>query len=153
MAVGLKGEVMWAEHLASKGHDVVFSDAGVNYWDLMDSMGNYYEVKLDEKAMYYAKKHNRPPNMFLEYWSTKRNSFCGVMVLEVDFFVYIIKSLEKLYTAYVFDYPVFLNHLNTTKYPSRDNSSTGDNNALGYVVPIETLTKSEETGFIKSIIL
>jgi len=154
VSVGLRGEMMWAEYLMSKGHSVQFSEANsVCYWDVLDSNGKYYEVKLDEKALYYANKYKRPPNMFLEYWSTKRNEMCGVMVLEVDYFVYIIKQLDSCHLAYVFDYPVMQSHLSESDYPSRDNSSTGDNNALGWVVPVETMTKSQETGFIKSVFL
>jgi hypothetical protein len=144
---------MWAEHLVSKGHEVVFSEPKMVYWDIKDSLGNYYEVKLDEKALYYARKQNRPPNMFMEYWSTKRNEACGVMVLEVNYFVYIVKQLEKCFMAYVFDYEPMKEHLIKTEYKSRDNSATGDNNALGWLVPIHEITNSSDSGFIKSVIL
>lgn len=123
------------------------------YWDIKDSLGNYYEVKLDEKALYYARKQNRPPNMFMEYWSTKRNEACGVMVLEVNYFVYIVKQLDKCFMAYVFDYETMKEHLIKTEYKSRDNSATGDNNALGWLVPIHEITNSPDSGYLKSVIL
>ena len=158
LPVGDYGEQLWFNHLKSKGHpDVFLSEKNSPvYWDVLlvtEDESVSFEVKYDEKAYVWAEKTGRPPNFFLECWSNTRNQPCGVMILECDYLVYIIKGQNKE-TAYLFDVEDLISHLKEAnrvkKYRLVQNSLNGDNNVKGWAIPIESLTK-KQYGFIKQI--
>jgi hypothetical protein len=117
----------------------------------VDDQGKKYEVKLDEKAYWWAKKLNRPPNIYVEYWSTKRNERCGIYLLEAEYFIYIVRLMDKTHEAYCFDTDVLLKHLESSDYTTRGNKRFGDDNAKGWTPPIHELVENKSSGFLKCV--
>mgnify|MGYP003664977044 FL=1 len=159
-AKGYEGEDLWKQHLESKGVKAEFSSRKGNkpvYWDVKDtSSGVKYEVKLDEKAMYWARKQSRPPNLYIEYWSTTRDEKCGIYSLEADYLIYIVKDLEGrtvTYDGYCFKVPQLIDHLEASDYKTKGNSMYGDDNAKGWVPPINSLIENKSSGFVKCVSL
>ena len=160
LKIGDYGEELWVKHLRSKGYTNVFmsdKDAPV-YWDVMladDDEVLTFEVKYDEKAYYWAEKHGRSPNLFLEYWSESREQPCGIMVLEADYLVYIMKRIPcGTPEAYVFRVQELQSYLKkaaeNSTYRVVKNSVNGNNNVKGWAAPVEAVAKSE-CGFVKQI--
>lgn len=158
LLVGDYGEKLWSDYLKTKGHaDVYLSEKNSPvYWDVLlvtDNETLTFEVKYDEQAYVWADKTNRPPNLFLEYWSETRNEPCGVMILESDYLSYIVKSPEGD-ISYLFKVDDLISHLKeasrTNKYRTVRNSLNGNNNVKGWAIPIQEITK-KEYGFIKQI--
>ena len=149
-AKGDEGELLWVKHLEGLGYENVEVSTGKTYWDVMDDTGVKYEVKYDEKAMYWANRRNEPPNFYFEYWSTTRGEQCGIYSLEAEYMVYIIKDEDKR-VAYTFDVDQLLSHLESADYVTRGNKAFGDNNARGWTPPIDELIAHPDSGFLKTI--
>ena len=160
LIVGEYGEQLWIEYLKSRGHHNVFQsekDSPV-YWDVMLITNDHvltFEVKYDEKAYVWAERRNRPPNLFLEYWSETKDAPCGIMILEADYLVYIVEKLpEKIPIAYLFRVADLQSHLKdaarTSIYQIVKNSINGNNNVKGWAIPIHTIADKKK-GFVKRI--
>ena len=143
---------MWVGYLESIGIKSVVSPRheGAFYWDIADSHGNMYEVKYDAKAMYWAKRRGTPPNMYVEFWNTKKDIPSGISLSRCLFFVYIIKT-DDGHTAFKFNLRRLYFHLINGGYESRGNKSYGDNNARGWTPQIDKLISSPDSGFIAKI--
>lgn len=153
MALGHLAEDLWVRHLASRGLSVYMPDEGRSLWDMMDSDGTTYEIKVDVKAVMYAMRRNKEPNFYLEYFSTKRNEPCGIAVCESDILVYMVSEVSGRISSYVFDCEALKSHLMSSEYPSKGNKTSGDDNAMGYVVPIGQLINTPESGFKEMVVL
>lgn len=158
LLVGDYGEELWVSHLKSQGYtDVFLSEKNSPvYWDVLlitEDDAISFEVKYDEKAYVWAEKTNKPPNFFLEYWSNTKNKPCGVMILECDYLVYIVKGLKQE-IAYIFNAESLVSHLEeadkANTYKVVQNSLNGDNNVKGWAIPISTLT-DKKYGYVKQI--
>lgn len=140
-ALGNIGETLWVKHLAYTHSNLVTAPPTKFYdWDVK---GVYqgrdvtYEVKYDAKGYYYADRHKRPVNLYIEYRNTNQNEPSGILASKADYYVYILRSLDKQETAYVFNRLELLHHLQETNYPSKTNRTGGDNNAIGWLPPLE----------------
>lgn len=151
--VGKEGEEMWAKHLVSLGKTVSWPDEGKSYWDMMDCDGVKYEVKYDLKATYHSTRYKKPANLFIEYWSPKRNVPAGIMTSEADILVYIVKWYDIGYTAYKFDSQMFMEHLMSNEYEVKGGKNSGKTSAVGWAVPIEKIIQRLDSGFIDAVIL
>jgi hypothetical protein len=151
--IGHQGEEIWSGFLRSQGLSVYTPDPGKCGWDVMDSDGVVYEIKTDLKAVFYARRAKREPNFYMEYRSTVSGSDCGIMTAEADVLVYMLVNEDHTITAYTFDYKQLRKHLSSSEYESRGNKTSGDDNAIGWVMPVSVLISHPESGYRGSSIL
>ena len=133
---GNLGESLWFNHL-SVTHTEIEKAPNKRFYD-WDIKAKYkdvfytYEVKYDSKGYYYADRYNRPVNLYIEFQNTNKKESSGILASKADFYVYILKSLDNVETAYVFDRLELLNYLKNNDVKIRGNSFGGDNNAKGW---------------------
>jgi hypothetical protein len=165
LGYGKEGERMFEDYLVSRKHTVTNSDdqrAGKNlYWDLEIEDGTRFEVKYDQKAWMYfhMKDHQSSPNLFFEYWSKTRDEKCGLYssLGEADIFVYIMKEIDKegRHTgdyAHTFYLEPLILWCESKKFRVVPCSTTGDNNAEGWLAPQSEVMKDRAiNGYIKQI--
>jgi len=160
LKLGDLGERMWSEHLRSLGHKNVSLSPKSHavYWDVqIDDLGIRFEVKYDIKAWYWARKQDREPNLFLEFWSNTKGKECGILIVEADYLVYIIEELPHgVPIAYLFEVEQLVEHLRKASHDSvyrvTTNRINGNDNVKGWVTPVSEITK-KSNGFIKTITL
>lgn len=160
LIVGEYGEQLWIKYLKSRGHHNLFQSDKDHpvYWDVMlvtEKDLLTFEIKYDEKAYEWARKRQRPPNLFLEYWSETKNAPCGIMILDADYLVYIVKKLPEEYpVAYLFRTRELQSHLRDAAkwntYKVVKNSVNGNNNVKGWAIPIHKIADKKK-GFVKKI--
>lgn len=164
---GKEGEMMWEEYLKERNHTVLRSDdvrgKQLLFWDLEINDGTRFEVKYDQKAWlyYHSKEWQKSPNLFLEYWSTTRNERCGLYssLGEADIFVYIMRHVDELGVykgdyAYVFYIEPLIEWCEKKKFRSARCSTSGDDNAKGWLVPETAVVEDKlHNGFISRVIL
>ena len=163
--VGDLGEELWASWLSAKGGDPVISENGVmpngktRDWDVYDkSTEVYYEVKMDIKAHYWAKKRNEPVNLFLEYETVKTQKPCGIMKPDAQYLVYIVRNPEDIHIAYTFELEKLKDYLwsrhKTKEFKVRKPTLNGIGNVNGWTPPLFRLIEDAEgSGFQKRIVL
>ena len=140
---GNKGESLWLNQL-KETHDNIEKAPSKKFYD-WDIKAEYkgsevtYEVKYDSKGYYYADRHKRPVNLYIEFKNTRKGEDSGIKASIAMYYVYILKSLDGVETAYVFNRLELLNHLSESNYKVKGNSSGGDNNAQGWVPPLDSL--------------
>lgn len=137
------GESLWKKEL-QKNHTNITSAPSKKFydWDIkatFEGVEITYEVKYDTKGHYYAKKHNRGVNLYIEYQNTRKNEKSGIRASKADYYVYILEDLQKCRRAYVFNREELLRHLEASQYKIKGNKSSGDNNAMGWIPPLEKL--------------
>lgn len=140
---GYLGESLWLNELSNTHTDIEKAPNKKFYdWDIK---ANYkgcvytYEVKYDAKGYYYADRYNRPVNLYIEFENTKKKESSGILASKADYYVYILKSLDNIETAYVFDRLELLNYLKNNDIKIKGNSFGGDNNAKGWTPSLEQL--------------
>ncbi len=151
-ATGKKGEQLWSAHMTAHGYAIQTApDTKFYDWDIKATKGPKtitFEVKYDEKAMYWAAKRNTPdkPNLYIEYRNTRANEDSGIMASKADYYVYIIAPDN---VAHVFKRDELLSHLLTSSYRTTGNSTYGDDNAEGWIPPLHELVT--HTSYVKSV--
>lgn len=155
--LGDLGEELWAAWINAKGGDAEISQVKCD-WDVLDrKTGVYYEVKLDAKAYYWAKRRDEPVNLFLEYESVKTQQPCGIMRTDAQYLVYIIRNPERLHIAYTFDMAKLTDYLwkaeKEKRFAIRKPVMHGLGNVKGWTPPLHELVNDKDSGFIKLIIL
>jgi len=163
--LGDLGEELWAAWINAKGGEAVVSQNGLTSngeyrdWDVLDKKtGVYYEVKMDTKAHFWAKKRKEPINLFLEYETVKTHKPCGIMRTEAQYLVYIVRNPHDLHIAYTFDLeklrPYLWDKHKLSEFPIRKPVINGLGNVRGWTPPVHRLIEDEEqSGFKKLIIL
>jgi hypothetical protein len=162
--LGDLGEQLWAAWINAKGGDAVISQNGLTKsgktrdWDVYDqTTGVYYEVKLDIKAHYWAKRRGEPVNLFLEYETVKTHKPCGIMKTDAQYLVYIVRNPQDLHIAYTFDLDKLRDYLwdahKFKRFPIRKPVMHGIGNVNGWTPPLHELVNDKEAGFIKLCIL
>jgi hypothetical protein len=162
--LGDLGEQLWAAWINAKGGDAVISQNGLTKsgktrdWDVYDqTTGVYYEVKLDIKAHYWAKRRGEPVNLFLEYETVKTHKPCGIMKTDAQYLVYIVRNPQDLHIAYTFDLDKLRDYLWDAHkfkiFPVRKPVMHGIGNVNGWTPPLHQLVNDKEAGFIKLCIL
>ena len=149
------GEELFKNHLLSKGHEDIEVTTGLFYdYDIAATFKGKrltYEGKYDTQADYWMRKRNADCiNLYLEYRNTNKDKPSGIEVSKSNYYVYIVKGEATV--AFIFDTDLLRTHLMNSDYPTAGNSANGDNNALGYIPPINALL-NKESGFIKKILL
>jgi hypothetical protein len=139
------GEAIWVDHLEEMGHyDIETAPKRKFYdWDIksvIDGKTYTFEVKYDSKAYWWAKRRNTPdkPNLYIEFKNTNKNEDSGIKASKATYYVYMLKDEERV-DAYVFEREGLLSHLLSVTYKTAGNSATGDNNALGWIPPLDNL--------------
>ena len=137
------GESLWLNELSTTHTDIEKAPNKRFYdWDIK---ANYkglvytYEVKYDAKGYYYADRYNRPVNLYIEFENTKKKESSGILASKADYYVYILKSLDNVETAYVFDRLELLSYLKNNDIKIKGNSFGGDNNAKGWLPSLKQL--------------
>lgn len=162
--LGDLGEQLWAAWINAKGGDAVISQNGLTEngetrnWDVYDqTTGVYYEVKVDIKAHYWAKKRGEPVNLFLEYETVKTHKPCGIMKTDAQYLVYIVRNPQDLHIAYTFDLEMLRDYLwdahKLKRFPIRKPVVHGIGNVNGWTPPVHELVNDKDAGFIKLCIL
>jgi hypothetical protein len=137
------GESLWLNELSKTHTDIEKAPNKRFYdWDIKAKYkGNEvtYEVKYDAKGYYYADRYSRPVNLYIEFLNTKKGEDSGIIASKATYYVYILKSLEGVETAYVFKRLDLLNYLRNSDIKVKGNSFGGDNNAKGWTPPLNSL--------------
>ncbi len=149
------GEELFKNYLLSKGHTDVEVTTGLFYdYDIAANFKGKrltYEVKYDAQAYYWMRKRKAECiNLYLEFRNTNKDKPSGIEMSKANYYVYIVK--DEITVAFIFDTNKLREHLLNSDYPTAGNSANGDNNALGYIPPINKLLK-KDSGFIKKILL
>lgn len=137
------GESLWLKQITTTHTDI--QQAPNCYHPDWDIKARYkgkevtYEVKYDAKGYYYANRHKRPVNLYIEFENTNKDAPSGIKTSKAIYYVYILKSLDGVETAYVFNREELLDHLEKSNYRVRGNKNGGDNNAKGWTPPLESL--------------
>ncbi len=144
---GNQGERMWINYI-SKDHSNIQKAPNKRFYD-WDIKANWnsnkvtYEVKYDSSAYHYAQKYNRDVNIYIEYKNTNEDADSGILMSKADFYVYIIKTPNKEggnnNIAYVFNRDELIKVIGENGFPKAGNKKGGDNNALGYKIPLKEL--------------
>lgn len=141
--VGDKGESLWYSEIQKTHTNIETAPKRKFYdWDIKATYKGKeitYEVKYDEKGYYYASRHKRPVNLYIEFENTNKEEASGILASKAKYYVYILRSLDRVETAYVFDRLELLAHLQETNYPIKGNKTGGDNNAKGWIPPLDSL--------------
>lgn len=146
------GEDLVAAYMVSMGYEVEFAPKRVFYdWDLRctkDGESLTIEVKYDSKAYMWAKRRKTPdkPNLYIEFENTNQNKPSGIKASVADFYFYILKDGDKN-ICYIFNRELLLSHLDDYDYKVVGNSSSGDNNALGWIPPLHELVNNPDSGY------
>lgn len=140
---GHKGESLWLKQLEYTHTNIEKAPNKRFYdWDIKASYKGRevtYEVKYDSKGYYYADRQNRPVNLYIEFKNTNKDEDSGIKASKATYYVYILKSLDGVETAYVFNRLELLEHLESNNYRVRGNKNGGDNNAQGWTPPLDSL--------------
>lgn len=138
------GESLWLGEL-SKTHTDIEKAPNKKFYD-WDIKAKYkgleisYEVKYDSRGYYYADRYSRPVNIYIEFLNSKKGEDSGILASKADYYVYILKSLDNIETAYVFKRLDLLYYLQNNDVKIKGNSFGGDNNAKGWIPSLESLT-------------
>lgn len=138
-----KGEELWFNYL-SKTHTNITTAPNYKFYD-WDVKGDYkgntytYEVKYDAIGVVYAEKYSRPVNLYIEFRNTTQNEDSGILASKADYYVYIFDGLYAVDTAYIFNRAELLHHIKGSVYKVVGNSLSGDDNALGWLVPLPSV--------------
>ena len=157
MEIGDLGEELWAGWLRAKGNECTISKGKCD-WDIHDTTNDvYYEVKMDIKAHYWAKRRSEPVNLFLEYETVKTEQPCGIMKTSAKYLVYIIRNPQNLHIAYTFDLDMLRAYLwdahEIRRFPIRKPVLHGVGNVKGWTPPLHELVHDKEAGFLKLCVL
>ena len=137
------GESLWLSELSNTHTDIEKAPNKRFYdWDIKAKYNGRevtYEVKYDSKGYYYADRYNRPVNIYIEFLNTKKGENSGILASKATYYVYILKSLYDVETAYVFDRLELLEYLRNADIKVKGNSFGGDNNAKGWIPPLNSL--------------
>jgi len=139
------GEELWVNHLKEMGHEDLETAPKRKFydWDIKSNINGKtytFEVKYDSKAYWWAKRRKAPdkPNLYIEFKNTNKNEDSGIKASKATYYVYMLKDEERV-DAYVFEREGLLSHLLSVTYKTAGNSATGDNNALGWIPPLDSL--------------
>lgn len=139
------GESLWCTHLEKKGHYNITTAPKKKFydWDVRSEHSNRhytFEVKYDEKAYWWANRRGTPenPNLYIEFKNTNKDEDSGIRASKALYYVYMLVRDDSV-TAYLFERKGLLNHLEQVTYKVVGNSATGDDNALGWIPPLEQL--------------
>jgi len=146
---GDEGESIWVSYLERTGRfsDIEVSEGEFHDWDikstnLASGESVTYEVKLDLKAYMWAKwRKSKYPNMYIEYHNTRQDKPSGIMTSKSDYYVYIIRN-EGANECYVFETGTLRGYLKGAGLKSVGNKSNGDDNAMGWLLPVNTIGQS-----------
>lgn len=151
------GESLWCTHLESKGHHNITTAPKKKFydWDVRSEFDNRlytFEVKYDEKAYWWAKRRGTPdkPNLYIEFKNTNKDEDSGIRASKALYYVYMLVR-DKEVCAYLFERKGLLTHLEDISYKVVGNAATGDDNALGWIPPLDQLVTQQF--FIRKIIL
>jgi hypothetical protein len=102
------------------------------------------EVKYDSKAYLWAKRRGTPkaPNLYIEFKNTNQGKDSGILMSKADYYLYIIKDGVRE-IGYIFIREQLLKHLQESDYKVVGNSASGDDNALGWIPPLNSLTNTD----------
>lgn len=146
------GEDLVASYMTNMGYEVEFAPKRAFYdWDLKCSKDDSLitiEVKYDSKAYMWAKRRKTPdyPNLYIEFENTNQNKPSGIKASIADFYFYILKKGENN-ICYIFDRKELLSCLEDNDFKIVGNSSSGDNNALGWIPPLHELIADDKSGY------
>lgn len=149
---GKHGEELVAAYMKENGYTVTHAPERVFFdWDL--KCENYsqeitIEVKYDSKAYMWAKRRKTPdsPNLYIEFKNTNKDSDSGILMSKADFYFYILKLPDGRNLCHMFDRIELLNYLKVGNFKVVGNSSSGDDNALGWIPPLHELM-NEYSGY------
>ena len=151
------GESLWCTHLENKGHYNITTAPKKKFydWDVRSEFSNRhytFEVKYDSKAYWWANRRGTPeePNLYIEFKNTNKDEDSGIKASKAMYYIYILKRDESN-TAFVFERKGLLSHLEQVTYKIVGNSATGDDNALGWIPPLESLVT--QPFFVNKIVL
>jgi len=138
------GQDLVMKYLSDKGYEVEEAPKIRFYdWDVKghkDDREVTIEVKYDSKAYYWANRRGTPeqPNLYIEFENTNSNTPSGIKMSKADFYFYILKTGDKD-IAFVFNRKLLLEHLLSSSYKVVTNKATGDDNAKGWIPPLNEL--------------
>lgn len=139
------GEDLWCKHLENKGHYNITTAPKMKFydWDVKSQHNNReytFEVKYDGKAYWWASRRGKPeePNLYIEFKNTNKDEDSGIRASKALYYVYMLVRDESV-TAYLFDRVSLLSHLEDISYKVVGNAATGDDNALGWIPPLQQL--------------
>ena len=151
------GEDLWCDYIKTRGHtDIVRAPKKKFYdWDVKSIYQKNeltFEVKYDSKAYWWANRRGMPeqPNLYIEFKNTNKDEDSGIKASKAIYYIYILKRDESN-TAFVFEREGMLSHLEQVTYKVVGNSATGDNNALGWIPPLDSLIT--QPFFVNKIVL
>ena len=146
---GDRGEDLWVKYLQSKGVTKINrAPKGKFYdWDIKaewDGCVRTFEVKYDTIGYSLAERRCDPenPNLYIEFENTTKGELSGIYASKADEYVYMFERGDSV-AAYIFDRVMLLTHLEESNYRKVGNSSTGDDNARGWIPPLQTLIKED----------
>jgi len=149
---GKYGEELVMCYMEGMGYDVTLAPPRVFYdWDLKCVNGSdeiTIEVKYDSKAYMWAKRRKTPdqPNLYIEFKNTKKDSDSGIIMSKSDFYFYILKLPDGRNMCHMFARKELLEYLKVGNFKVVGNSSSGDDNALGWIPPLHELM-NEYSGY------
>lgn len=142
---GKHGEELVRAYMEEMGYKIEFAPQRVFYdWDLKctkDDDEITIEVKYDSKAYMWAKRRKTPdqPNLYIEFKNTNKDSDSGILMSKSDFYFYILKLPDGSDICHMFSREELLEYLKVGNFKVVGNSSSGDNNALGWIPPLHEL--------------
>ena len=141
---GNRGEDLWVKYLQSMGVTKINrAPKGKFYdWDIkaeLDGCVRTFEVKYDTIGYSLNPKN---PNLYIEFENTAKGELSGIYASKADEYVYMFERGNSV-TAYIFDRVMLLTHLEESNYRKVGNSSTGDDNARGWIPPLQELIKED----------
>lgn len=156
------GEGLWIDHLESLGHKCKRAPKRVFYdWDikstysLHDSIGEFtWEIKYDRMAYAWAERRGTPNkiNAYIEFENTNQGLPSGIAMSRADYYVYIVRVAGDLHHAYVFKTDELRKHLQHSDYKVVGNKSGGDDNANGWLLPLNEVSElGHPSGFMKKV--
>ena len=154
-SLGKDGEERWATYLMERGLSVQMSPNKRIHYDMIAD-GDKYEVKTDRKAYKWAERRKTPgkPNLYMEFKNTNKDESAGIIAaLEegVLYFIYILITPEDEMVAHCFHLPKLVLHCGSANYKEAGNKQYGDDNALGWLVPLHEVENNGDAGYLKSV--
>ena len=143
-SLGNKGEEIWLNHIKSSHQEIELAPKRKFYdWDIKGTFNGdvlTYEVKYDNSGYYYARRHRKDVNLYIEFRNTNKGENSGILASKAIYYVYMLCNHERdEVEIYVFNRLELLTHLQNNNYPVKGNKTGGDNNASGWLPPLKAL--------------
>ena len=99
-----------------------------------------FEVKLDRIGLRTNTK--KYYNLYIECFNTKKMYPSGIFNSKSDYYAYIFRTKVDDFIAYIFDTRNLRNYLCESDLKIAPNNKTGEKNAVGWLLPINSLTSN-----------